>query len=205
MEQPNQMEQQKKPKERFYDLLLKMFELIEPNVNEGILLQFADLLKDSNEMLDDLTNPQIQIIRIVQEARNNFYYRHYVRKQQKKHNRLKEADKAKNPHYTLCFCGRFCDFSKREYVKDHFNTLVHIQGIRNKKLSVKKRSVNIEEETIRDINLNAFCLLHLHAIKSKKPEPEPVLLEDDTEDEKEPEPEPQPRRRGRPKKKYYNY
>lgn len=165
MEQQQQQQQQqiaKKPKERFQEILLEIFDLIEGCVPEGIYLQVAEQLKNANTELNALTapEPRIQIIQLVQEARQNQYYRRYVGKPTKERLHLTEADKAKSPDHFLCDCGRYIYKKKNAWIEDHLKTQVHYQGIRNKKLASKKKSFNIEEEIQREVALTAFCLRH---------------------------------------------
>lgn len=160
------MEQQqqqiaKKPKERFQEILLEIFELIEGQVPEGIYLQVANHLTDANRQLNALTTPSPQIISLVQEVRQNYYYLNYVQRERpKQHPRITEAEKAKSPDYQLCSCGRYISNKEHKWVDEHLKTQVHYQGIRNKKLSAKKKSFNIEEEIKREVVLSAFCLKH---------------------------------------------
>ena len=175
MEQQQQQQQQqqpKKPKERFQEILLEIFDLIEGQVPEGIYLQVADQLKQANTELNALTLATPQVITLVQEVRQNYYYRHYVQRNRKPPNpRLTEALKAKSDKYQLCSCGRYIH-KKKEYIEEHLETQVHYQGIRNKKLSAKKKSTNIEEEITREVVLSAFCLRH--QFKREEPPTEPT-------------------------------
>jgi len=172
MNNQQQQQQQKKPKERFQEILLEIFELIEGQVPEGIYLQVADHLTDANRQITAFTAPPpppLQVITLVQEVRQNYYYRNYVRSQRPKQNpRLTEADKAKSADHQLCSCGRYISKVKQEWIDEHLETQVHYQGIRNKKLSSKKKSFDIEDEIKREVVLSAFCLRH----QFKEAEPE---------------------------------
>lgn len=160
-QQNNQQQVAKKPKERFQEILLEIFELIEGQVPDGIYLQVANHLTDANRQLNAFTAPAPQIITLVQEVRQNYYYRNYVQRERPKQNpRLTEAEKAKSPHHQLCSCGRYISNREQEWIDEHLETQVHYQGIRNKKLSAKKKSFNIEEEIRREVVLSAFCLKH---------------------------------------------
>jgi hypothetical protein len=203
-----QQEENKKPKERFQEILLTIFELIEDSVPEGVYLQVAEEMKKANNELNNIVapQPQIQIIRLIQEARQNYYYRHYVQRAKPLPAKLTEAMKAKDPNYYLCKCGRFCH-RKEEYVLEHLATHVHHQGLRNKKFAALKakkiegdelKKIDIEEEIRREVVVEGFALRHLKKQKERpvEPEPEPVV-EEPVEPEPLPEPEPvrRPRRR----------
>jgi hypothetical protein len=184
-----QTEQVKKPKERFLEILMTIFELIEETVPEGVYLQVAEQLKQANKELDKVVTPepQVRIVTLVQEARQNFYYRNYVTRPKPLPPRLTEAMKAKDANYYLCRCGRFCH-RKPEYIEEHLETQVHYQGIRNKKLSALKakkvegeelKKIDIEAEIRREVVVEGFALRHLQKQKEKmdepEPEPEPVV------------------------------
>jgi hypothetical protein len=202
-----QSEQNKKPKERFQEILLTIFELIEDSVPEGVYLQVAEQMKQANTELNSIVAPQpqqVQIVRLIVEARRNYYYRHYVQRAKPLPPKITEAMKAKSPDHYLCKCGRFCH-RKEEYIEEHLKTHIHHQGLRNKKFAALKakkiegdelRKVNIEEEIRREVLIEEFALKHLKKQKERpvEPEPEPVVEEPV---EPEPLPEPQPVRRPR--------
>jgi len=165
MEQ-QQPETAKKPKERFQEILMEVFELIEGSVPEGIYLQVGNQLKEANDLLTQGEFPatpqiQIRIIELVREARRNTYYRRFANKPSKVRHHLTEAEKAKSDKYSLCSCGRYINNTDPDYLKEHLETSVHFQGLRNKKLAVKKGETEIDEEVQREVMLTGFCLNHL--------------------------------------------
>jgi hypothetical protein len=179
-----QAEINKKPKERFQEILLTIFELIEDSVPEGVYLQVAEEMKKANNELNSIVAPQVQIGRLVQEARQNYYYRHYVQRTKPLPPKMTEAKKANDPNYYLCKCGRFCH-RKAEYIEEHLATHVHHQGLRNKKFAALKakkiegdalKKVDIEEEIRREVLVEGFALKHLQKQKERPVvEHEPVV------------------------------
>jgi len=156
----------KSPKERFQDILLEIFDLIEGSVPEGVYLQVAEQLKQANNELNALTIPavpfgNVRIIQLVSEARQNTYYRRFRNKPTKARHHLTEAQKAKHTDYHLCSCGRYINHRKNTFVLEHLETQVHYQGLRNKKLSAKKATTSIDDEIKREVCLTAFCLNHI--------------------------------------------
>jgi hypothetical protein len=151
----------KTPKERFQDILLEIFDLIEGCVPEGVYLQVAEQLKQANAELNALGNSaqQVRIIQLVSEARQNTYYRRFHNRPQKERHHLTEAEKAIHPDYHLCSCGRYIN-QKNRFILDHFKTQVHYQGLRNKRISAKKATTNIDDEIQREVCLTAFCIKH---------------------------------------------
>jgi len=183
-----QSEQNKKPKERFQEILLTIFELIEDSVPEGVYLQVAEEMKKANNELNSLVAPQtqqVQIVRLIVEARQNYYYRHHVQRAKPLPAKLTEAMKAKSPNHYLCRCGRFCH-RKEEYIAEHLATHIHHQGLRNKKFAALKakkiegdelKKVNIEEEIRREVLIEEFALKHLQKQKVRPLEPSALLAE----------------------------
>jgi len=143
-------------KQEFTALLHEVFAMIEDlDVNEGIYLQFADLFKQMNLKVDRLS----QIRTIILENR---YYTRHVR-----HSgatlttqRLTEAEKSKRADYHLCECGRYVSNNAR-WGLDHNKTLVHHQGLRNRKYARRGLKDDVITDQInREVALSAFCLKH---------------------------------------------
>ena len=149
----------KTPKEQFHELMVELFGMIE-NINgitEGEYLLVAEIMKKMNLNLNRLQ--QIQVI-----IQANPYYARYV-KSPINYTRLTEEDKRRRTDYKLCGCGRMIK-DDDEILREHLNTQVHYQGIRNKTLAAKKKSADIEFEIKRQIALESFCVNH--TINSKK-------------------------------------
>jgi hypothetical protein len=153
-------------KQQFTAMIHEVFGMIEElKINEGLYLQFADLFKQMNLKAERLT--QIQYVL----AENRYYQRVYrrngttLRKQ-----RLTEAQKAKDAHYGLCECGRY--IAKDEDLRwglDHLKTLVHHQGLRNRKYARKGlHNDKITELIDREVKLSGFCLNHLIKIERNR-------------------------------------
>ena len=142
-------------KQEFVALLHEVFGMIEDlEVNEGLYLQFADLFKQMNLKVDRLS--QIRII--IQE--NQYYQRHVRRTPTLLAKRLTEAEKSKSANYHLCSCGRYISIHPRTELS-HIKTLVHHQGLRNRKYA----RLRLPEETIterihREVALSGFCIEH---------------------------------------------
>jgi|688.fasta_scaffold862386_1 hypothetical protein len=168
-----------KPKEQFQNILHTIFDLIEDEVKEGVYLQVADQMKQANNLISAMTEEkQVRIITLIREARHNTYYRHYYRNSRYHtgNSKLNEAEKAKSSDYYLCECGRYCH-KKAEYIKEHLETEVHRQGLRNKKHSALKSrkinddikdGINITDEINREVVVEGFCIKHLIKIKQQQ-------------------------------------
>jgi len=149
-------------KEQFTAILHEVFGMIEDlTINEGLYLQFADLFKQMNLKADRLT--QIQYIL----ADNRYYQRIRRSGTTLRKQRLTEAQKSKHPEYKLCECGRYISINPRWEI-DHVKTLVHHQGLRNRKYARKGlHDDKITELIDREVKLNAFCLIHLWKINPR--------------------------------------
>lgn len=153
------------PKQRFQEILAEIFELIEGSVNEGIYLQVGDHLKEAFNLFGN-GQEVIRIVELVREARQNRFYKLFYKKPNKVRQHLTEAQKANHPSYSLCNCGRYYNNTDPDYLKEHLETAVHFQGLRNKKLAAKKKNTNIDDEITREIKLTAFCINHLEKINT---------------------------------------
>jgi hypothetical protein len=142
-------------KQEFVALLHEVFGMIEDlEVNEGLYLQFAELFKQMNLKVDRLS--QIRII--LQD--NQYYQRHVRRTPTLLQKRLTEAEKAQSANYKLCGCGRYISIHHRTEL-GHIKTLVHHQGLRNRKYARLRLDEDIITERIhREVTLSGFCIEH---------------------------------------------
>ena len=150
-------------KEQFTALIHEVFGMIEDlTINEGLYLQFADLFKQMNIKADRLT--QIQYIL----ADNRYYQRVYRRNGTTlRRQRLTEAQKSKHPEYKLCECGRYISINPR-WELDHVKTLVHHQGLRNRKYARKGlHDDKITELINQEVKLSGFCLKHIRKVNPR--------------------------------------
>lgn len=148
----------KQPKEELNELMVEMFGMIEEiDINEGKYLEFAELFKQMNININRLC--QIKTI-----LENNTYYNRFIRNQTTlKRKRLTEDQKRQHSDYHLCSCGRYVNNLHKNVLK-HIKTLVHKQGLRNKKYSAKKGKTEIEFEINREVALQSFCIKHICSV-----------------------------------------
>lgn len=142
-------------KQEFTALLQEVFGMIEElQINEGQYLQFADLFKTMNLKVERLCE-------IKDIITYNQYYNRYIRGRQRlRRNQLSEAEKQKSPNYHLCECGRY--ICNKGGQLDHNHSLVHYQGLRNRKYARRGLPDHIITEQIdREVVLTAFCLKHI--------------------------------------------
>ncbi len=153
-----QPRQHKTPKEECLSIMFEVFEIIENlDIQEGQYLELANLMRDMNINLNRLGELRTIII-------NNSYYANRGRLNTLRRKRLTEAEKANNPDYTLCNCGRYFKFntSKPDKIMNHYNSLVHQQGLRNRKYANKKIDKEQIDNFIRcEIACQAFIIKHL--------------------------------------------
>lgn len=148
--------QQNKTKQALLDIMFEVFEIIESlDITDGKYLQLANLMRDMNINVNRLGEIRTIII-------NNTYYRN--RNNTLRRKRLTEAEKINNPDYALCNCGRYFKFygqqewKVKKMVGEHYNSLVHKQGIRNRKYANKNYSkAEIDGYVNRDISREVAC------------------------------------------------
>lgn len=158
-EQQQQPRQHKSPKEECLGIMFEVFEIIESlDIQEGKYIQLSNLLRDMNINVNRIQELRTIII-------NNTYYTNRERRiNTLRRKRLTEAEKANNPDYSLCNCGRYIKFNKTkpEWIMNHYNSLVHQQGIRNRKYAGKKIDKEQIDDFIRcEIACQAFIIKHL--------------------------------------------
>lgn len=158
LQNEQQPRQQKTPKEECIDIMFEVYEIIESlDIQEGRYLQLSNLLRDMNINVNRLGELRTIII-------NNPYYANRRRTNTLRRKRLTELEKANNPDYLLCNCGRYFKFNnvKFEYIKGHYNSLVHQQGLRNKKYANRRNDEEKIQNLIRaEIACQAFIVKHL--------------------------------------------
>jgi hypothetical protein len=143
-------------KEQFTAILQEVFAMIEDlDVNEGLYLQFADMFKQMNLKVERLT--QIQYI-----LADNRYYQRHIRRSGTTlvRQRLTEAQKRASSEYQLCECGRYVSINPR-WGLDHIKTLVHHQGLRNRKYARRGlRDEVITDHINREVAISGWCFIH---------------------------------------------
>lgn len=142
----------KTAKDEMMELMVEVFEMIEAlDIQEGKYLEFADLFKRMNININRLSQMKQIIIQ------NVYYHRYIKRNNTLKRKRLTQAQKAVHPEYLLCNCG---DYIHEDEQLNHFKTLKHQTGLRNRKYSSKKGDVDINFEINREVLLQGFCIKH---------------------------------------------
>ena len=135
-------EQTKTAKQSFQETMVDILERLEDmEIPEGAYLEIANAFQKMNVNLDELLALRRTYI-------DNVYYQTFVRRETRRtlsQKRLTEGEKARHPDYYPCSCGRHI---KKCYEKNHLETLVHAQGIRNRKVSKEcgKNAIESEEE-----------------------------------------------------------
>jgi hypothetical protein len=158
--------QRKTPKEELLGIMFEVFEIIEAlDLQEGKYLQLANLFRDMNINVNRLGELRTIII-------NNSYYTQRERRLSTlRRKRLTEADKAKNPEYALCSCGRYFKFfgssvRTQDFIQAHYQSMVHQQGVRNRKYANKTISNETMNELIqREVVVQGFIIKHLATLK----------------------------------------
>ena len=133
--------QAKTPKQAFQETMVEILGKLEDiEIPEGAYLEIANAFQKMNINLDEL-------MALRQTYVNNVYYQTYVRPETKRtlsQKRLTEGQKARHPDYYACSCGRHI---KKTFEKHHVETLVHAQGLRNRKVSKECVKKSVENET----------------------------------------------------------
>ena len=155
----NSQNTKKTPKNEMFTLMVELFEIIgNLNITEGEYLVVADIFKNMNSNLNRLQEIRDRIIS------NTFYRRNHTTVQ---HLHLTEAQKANNPHYLLCNCGRYVSKKLDCNYVIHLKSQVHYQGRRNRKYSTRGWSnEKIDEAIYREVTLQAFLVRHITKIES---------------------------------------
>lgn len=148
-------------KEEMNNLMVEVFEMIENlNIKEGDYLLFAEKFKQMNINIGRLAEIKTVIV-------ENVYYRRYIkRKTTIQQKRLTEEEKRRHEDYFQCNCGRFI---KKQYAKEHLQTLVHYQGRRNRKYATTNLSdTKINECIDREVAIQSYIIKHLETIRQEK-------------------------------------
>lgn len=154
------------PKEAVNRIMIDLFDMVEnmtlnqETFSENKFLQVAELFKQMNINIDRLQ-------RIKTELVNNVYYQREIRNRRQR-GRLTEAEKIKHKDYGLCNCGRMVKMNntKPRWIREHLNSQVHYQGLRNRKYAGKHNADELANEDIkREIVIQAFIINHLNTIE----------------------------------------
>jgi hypothetical protein len=151
------------PKEQIMELMVEVFRIIEESnindkpINTNEYITIANLFKDMNINLERLNQIKSELI-------SNRYYQQNIRVNQNRIQTLTEEQKRLSDKYILCECGRYCK-NNQKFINLHYETKVHIDGLRNRKYSAKISSVKINPLIEREIMLSAVCYKHLNIIK----------------------------------------
>ena len=174
-EQQEQQQRRKTPKEECLGIMFEVFEIIESlDIQEGQYLQLSNLMRDMNINVNRLAELRNIII-------NNSYYANRERRVNTlRRKRLTEAEKGNNPDYSLCNCGRYFKFNKTkpEWIMNHYRSLVHKQGLRNRKYAGKDTGkMSINDFISCEVACQAFIIKHL--------ERNGVNIDEDDEDDED--------------------
>lgn len=141
-------------KAEFKNIMINILDLVE-NICEKYPVESQEYLnicnefKDANVKFDDLMGA-------VSKLKQNTYYNNYVRNGNTKNNvLLSDERKCTDVRYMLCDCGCYV---RRDHIARHRNTDKHHKLIRNKKMVLKSKSLDISEEISKEVKLSALML-----------------------------------------------
>lgn len=175
------------PKQELQSIMFEAFAIIEAlDIQEGKYLELANLFRDMNINLNRLGELRNIIIQ------NTYYQRQQNPNTTLRRKRLTEAEKAKHSDYALCNCGRYFKFFQngqqpkrhKEHLITHLHSLVHHQGLRNRKYSKRPNTTKeeIDEFINREVVLQGFIINHLSTLhRGNRTQDE--YIDDEGEDE----------------------
>jgi len=141
-------------KAEFKNIMINILDLVETicekyPVESQEYLNICNEFKNANLKFDDLMGA-------VNQLKENTYYNNYVRNGNTKNNViLSDEQKSLDDKYMLCECGCYV---RRDHIARHKNTDKHHKLIRNKKMVLKKKNLDISEEISKELKLSALML-----------------------------------------------